>query len=201
MTERFLQGFGEVRAVQTTISHTYENDVLKPAREMAGLYAIIEGAIGRRDALLLPVARKVTRGIHREPRRRQCLLSVARLRCRRRSAPEHHHGRADHSGDDRPRGEQSAAHGADRAGAARRRVPRWTEDAGRAVRDADQPAEDGDRRQPGRHDRGDQQALRADDAARAAGAGKLRPYAGRHLSERRAGRGDLPDPDRRASAC
>jgi signal transduction histidine kinase len=54
VTERFLQGFGEVRAVQTTIAQTYENDVLKPAKEMAGLYAIIEGAIGRRDALLLP---------------------------------------------------------------------------------------------------------------------------------------------------
>ncbi len=54
VTERFLQGFGEVREVQTTIAHTYEHEVLKPAREMAGLYAIIEGAIGRRDALLLP---------------------------------------------------------------------------------------------------------------------------------------------------
>jgi signal transduction histidine kinase len=54
VTERFLQGFGEVRALQTTIAHTYESDVLKPAREMAGLYAIIEGAIGARDALLLP---------------------------------------------------------------------------------------------------------------------------------------------------
>src|SRR5438105_7456657 len=54
VTERLLQGFGEVRALQTTIAHTYENEVLKPAREMAGLYAIIEGAIGARDALLLP---------------------------------------------------------------------------------------------------------------------------------------------------
>ena len=54
VTERFLLGFGEVREVQTMIEHTYENDVLKPAREMAGLYAIIEGAIGKRDALLWP---------------------------------------------------------------------------------------------------------------------------------------------------
>ena len=54
MTERFLHGFGEVREVQTTITQTYEHEVLKPAKEMAGLYAIIEGAIGRRDALLLP---------------------------------------------------------------------------------------------------------------------------------------------------
>jgi len=54
VTERFLQGFGEVREIQSTITSTYENEVLKPAKEMAGLYAIIEGAIGRRDALLLP---------------------------------------------------------------------------------------------------------------------------------------------------
>src|SRR5713101_3870078 len=54
VTERFLQGFGEVREVQTTISQTYENDVLKPAKDMAGLYAIIETSIGSRDASLLP---------------------------------------------------------------------------------------------------------------------------------------------------
>ena len=54
VTERFLLGFGEVREVQSTIEHTYENEVLKPAKEMAGLYAIIEGAIGKRDALLWP---------------------------------------------------------------------------------------------------------------------------------------------------
>src|SRR5216684_4076877 len=54
VTERFLQGFGEVREVQTTISQTYENEVLKPAKDMAGLYAIIESSIGSRDALLLP---------------------------------------------------------------------------------------------------------------------------------------------------
>jgi signal transduction histidine kinase len=54
VTERFLQGFGEVRDVQNTINEIYESEVLKPAREMAGLYPIIEGAISRRDALLLP---------------------------------------------------------------------------------------------------------------------------------------------------
>ena len=54
VTEQFLLGFGKVREVQATITHTYENEVLKPAREIAGLYAIIEGAIGKRDALLLP---------------------------------------------------------------------------------------------------------------------------------------------------
>ena len=54
VTERFLQGFSEVREVQTTISQTYENELLKPAKDMAGLYAIVESSIGSRDALLLP---------------------------------------------------------------------------------------------------------------------------------------------------
>ena len=54
VTERFLDGFGDLRAVQTTITRIYEDEVLKPAKEMAGLYAIVEGAIGRRDALIWP---------------------------------------------------------------------------------------------------------------------------------------------------
>ena len=54
VTERFLNGFGELRGVQATISKTYEQQVLAPAREMAGLYSIIEGATGRRDALIWP---------------------------------------------------------------------------------------------------------------------------------------------------
>src|SRR3954451_5204880 len=54
VTERFLNGFGELRAVQATISKTYEEDVLKPARDMAGLYSITEGATGHRDALIWP---------------------------------------------------------------------------------------------------------------------------------------------------
>src|SRR5437762_10986520 len=43
VTSRFLDGFGELRAVQATISKTYEEQVLAPARDMAGLYSIIEG--------------------------------------------------------------------------------------------------------------------------------------------------------------
>jgi len=54
VTERFLNGFGELRGVQATISKTYEDQVLGPAREMAGLYSIIEGATGHRDALIWP---------------------------------------------------------------------------------------------------------------------------------------------------
>src|ERR1700761_1842104 len=54
VTERFLNGFGELRTVQATISKTYEDQVLTPARDMAGLYSIIEGATGHRDALIWP---------------------------------------------------------------------------------------------------------------------------------------------------
>ncbi len=54
VTERFLSGFGELRDVQATISKTYEDEVLTPARDMAGLYSIIEGATGHRDALIWP---------------------------------------------------------------------------------------------------------------------------------------------------
>lgn len=58
VTERFLDGFGDLRAVQTAITSVYENEVLRPAREMAGLYSIVEGAAGRRDALIWPALGK-----------------------------------------------------------------------------------------------------------------------------------------------
>jgi signal transduction histidine kinase len=54
VTERFLSGFGELRSVQVTIAKTYQDEVLAPARDMAGLYSIIEGATGHRDALIWP---------------------------------------------------------------------------------------------------------------------------------------------------
>ena len=54
VTERFLSGFGELRTLQATISKTYEDQVLTPAKDMAGLYAIIEGATGHRDAAIWP---------------------------------------------------------------------------------------------------------------------------------------------------
>ena len=54
VTERFLNGFGQLSAVQSTISKTYEEGILTPARDMAGLYSIIEGATGHRDALIWP---------------------------------------------------------------------------------------------------------------------------------------------------
>jgi signal transduction histidine kinase len=54
VTERFLNGFGELRAVQATITNTYEEQVLAPARDMAALYSIIEGATGHHDAPIWP---------------------------------------------------------------------------------------------------------------------------------------------------
>ena len=58
VTSRFLDGFGELRAVQATISKTYDEQVLAPTRDMAGLYSIIEGATGHRDALIWPALGK-----------------------------------------------------------------------------------------------------------------------------------------------
>ena len=54
VTERFLNGFSELRRIQATISKTHEDEILTPARDMAGLYSIIEGATGHRDALIRP---------------------------------------------------------------------------------------------------------------------------------------------------
>jgi signal transduction histidine kinase len=54
VTERFLNGFGDLRALQATITKTYQEEVLVPAKEMLGLYSIIEGATGRREAPIWP---------------------------------------------------------------------------------------------------------------------------------------------------
>jgi signal transduction histidine kinase len=53
-TEQFLNGFGDLRAEQATITRTYEQQVLAPAKDMSGLYAIIDSATGKRDALIWP---------------------------------------------------------------------------------------------------------------------------------------------------
>ncbi|MBN9006834.1 MAG: HAMP domain-containing protein [Rhizobiales bacterium] len=57
-TERFLSGFGELRTLQTTITRTYEDQILAPAKDMAGLYSIIEGATGHREARIWPALGK-----------------------------------------------------------------------------------------------------------------------------------------------
>jgi signal transduction histidine kinase len=51
---RFLKGFADLRTVRNAISETYEADVLAPAREMAGLYAIIDGSARGQASLIWP---------------------------------------------------------------------------------------------------------------------------------------------------
>ncbi|WP_176422278.1 sensor histidine kinase [Bradyrhizobium sp. 2S1] len=58
VTSRLLDGFGELRTLQTKISKTYDEQVLTPTKDMAGLYSIIEGATGHRDALIWPALGK-----------------------------------------------------------------------------------------------------------------------------------------------
>ena len=58
LTERFLDAFGDLRGLQTAITESYENDVLAPAKQMAGLYAIIESATASKDALIGPALGK-----------------------------------------------------------------------------------------------------------------------------------------------
>ncbi|MGE0752140.1 MAG: ATP-binding protein [Variibacter sp.] len=53
-TERFVGGFDALRAVRDGITRAYQDEVLAPAREMAGLYAIIEGATKGRESLIWP---------------------------------------------------------------------------------------------------------------------------------------------------
>jgi signal transduction histidine kinase len=57
-TERFVAGFGELREVQSSIANTYEHQVLTPAREMSGLYAIVEDATKDSTALIWPALNK-----------------------------------------------------------------------------------------------------------------------------------------------
>ncbi len=52
--ERLTDGFGELRLAQATLTRTYESQVLKPAKEMASLYAGIDEATGNRDSLIWP---------------------------------------------------------------------------------------------------------------------------------------------------
>ncbi|MBV9532334.1 MAG: HAMP domain-containing protein, partial [Bradyrhizobium sp.] len=46
----FFDGFGRLRTVQSKIARTYEAEVLGPAKDIAALYSVIEGATAHRDA-------------------------------------------------------------------------------------------------------------------------------------------------------
>jgi signal transduction histidine kinase len=54
ITERFLQGFEDLRAVRASLSAIYEGDILEPAKDMAGLYAILDSTTESREALVRP---------------------------------------------------------------------------------------------------------------------------------------------------
>ena len=56
-TERFVKGFSDLRNVQSAITTSYENQVLKPAHEMAGLYAILEDT-AKTGGLIVPALNK-----------------------------------------------------------------------------------------------------------------------------------------------
>jgi signal transduction histidine kinase len=54
ITERFLQGFEDLRAVRASLSGIYEGDILEPAKDMAGLYAILDSTTQSADTLIRP---------------------------------------------------------------------------------------------------------------------------------------------------
>ena len=103
VTDRFLNGFGELRAVQATISKTYEQQVLAPAKDMAGLYSIIEGATGHRDALIWPSlgkSREAFTGMLVAANAYYLSLAIGFGRGR---PPQHRDDRKNHPRDVRPR--------------------------------------------------------------------------------------------------
>ncbi|GAC1336019.1 MAG: HAMP domain-containing sensor histidine kinase [Beijerinckiaceae bacterium] len=58
ITNRLVAGFDALRTVRAKIADIYHGEVLAPAREMTGLYAIIESTVEGRSALLSPTLRK-----------------------------------------------------------------------------------------------------------------------------------------------
>jgi signal transduction histidine kinase len=53
-TELFLGSFGDLRVVQSAIGRIHGDAVLGPAKEMAGLFAAIQGATSSNEALITP---------------------------------------------------------------------------------------------------------------------------------------------------
>lgn len=52
LTNKLVSGFDRLRAARSETSSIYEEQVLKPSREMSGLYAILESTIADRAALI-----------------------------------------------------------------------------------------------------------------------------------------------------
>jgi signal transduction histidine kinase len=53
ITEKFINGFDDLRAVRSSIAAIYDTDVIRPARDMAGLYAIIDSTTGDSRSLIV----------------------------------------------------------------------------------------------------------------------------------------------------
>lgn len=58
ITERFVTGYDALRETRETISRTYETKILRPSKEMAGLYAIISSASVDPRSLIWPALGK-----------------------------------------------------------------------------------------------------------------------------------------------
>lgn len=57
ITERFMAGFDALRDTRSAISFAYETKILRPSREMAGLYAIVSNAVDE-NSLITPALAK-----------------------------------------------------------------------------------------------------------------------------------------------
>ena len=58
LTNRLVSGFDQLRAARAEIATLYEEQILKPSREMSGLYAILESTITDRSSLIAPALSK-----------------------------------------------------------------------------------------------------------------------------------------------
>ena len=103
ITERFITGFDDLRAVRSSLSSIYDTDVLRPARDMAGLYAIIDSTISGTPLADPALAQQVARIVQRHAARGERLLPVA-VDGRRRGGEAQRRGhRAHGAGHDRSR--------------------------------------------------------------------------------------------------
>ena len=177
VTDRFLNGFGELRAVQATITKTYEQQVLGPAREMAGLYSIIEGATGHRDALIWP-----SLGKSREAFTAMLVAANAYYLSLASASAEDARRNTETIEKTIPVMTDLADNDLQRMALTRleartRGAARGHGQADRAARQPDRIAAQHHRRQPGRGDRRHRRTLGQDAPARAEGAGDVRPDA------------------------
>jgi len=58
LTNKLVSGFDQLRAARAEIATLYEEQILKPSREMSGLYSILESTITDRGSLIAPALSK-----------------------------------------------------------------------------------------------------------------------------------------------